>query len=196
MMDGFGATLKTKAGPLPVWAWAGLGTVLLAIVLMRKKAKSTDTSKAAADQSNANLGSAAELANMFTVAGLMPYQGGDVYINTTETNNEGPSKPHPTPLPQPIPGGGDHPGKPPTGGGHKPPTGPSGPPKPRSTYVVKHGDTLSGIAKKYGTSWQALFKYNTTSGVRPAETIATLKKRGPNLLYANEKILIPPKGYK
>lgn len=192
-MNDFFATLKSKAGPLPVWVWALLGTLALSLFLIRKKSKGADTSKSAADQTNSNLGSAAELANMFEVAGLMPYQGGDVYINTTETNNPPPSKTKPTPLPWPIPPG-HKPPKPPTGGG-KPPTT-SGPPKPRATYVVKKGDTLSGIAKKYGTTATALFKYNTTKGVRPAETIATLKKRGPNLIYSNEKILIPPKGYK
>lgn len=188
-MGDFMATLKTKAGPLPIWAWAGLGTILLALVLMRKKSKSGDTSKAAADQTNADLGSAAQLANMFTVAGLMPYQGGDVYINTTETNNP----PKPGTLPWQPPGHGHKPPHP--GGGGKPPTGGGTVGKPRATYVVKHGDTLTKIAKQFGTTPAKLFKYNTTKGVRPAETIATLKKRGPNLIYANEKILIPPKGY-
>jgi len=189
-MNDIGSTLKSKLGPLPVWAWTLLGTIALALFLIRQKGK-TDTSKAAADQTNSDLGSAANLANMFEVAGLMPYQGGDVYINTTTTQNPppSPSKPTPTTLP----------GKLPTGPGSvtwPPKPGAKGAPAPRTTYVVKHGDTLSGIAKKYGTTWQALYKYNTTPGVRPASTEATLKKRGPNLLYANEKILIPPKGYK
>jgi LysM repeat protein len=188
-MGDFLGTLKQKAGPFPIWVWAGLGTVLLALVLMRKKAKAGNTAKAASDQTNSDLGTASQLANMFTVAGLMPYQGGDVYINTTETNN--PSGPKLPPWQPP----GHH--KPPTGGGGKPPgKPPTGTPKPRATYVVKRGDTLSKIAKNYGTTWPMLFKYNTTPGVRSPETIANLKKRGPNLLYANEKILIPPKGYK
>lgn len=189
-MDIWG-TLKSKVGPLPVWAWTLLGTIALALVLIRQKSKSSGNDEAAADQTNSDLGSAAELANMFTVAGLMPYQGGDVYINTTTTSNPPPtpSKPTPIPLPQPVPAGNVP--KP----AHNPSTGSNKPPAPRATYVVKKGDTLSGIAKKYGTTATKLFKYNTTAGVRPANTIATLKKRGPNLLYSNEKILIPPKGY-
>jgi LysM repeat protein len=191
-MGGIGETLKSKAGPLPVWAWTLLGSIALALYLMRKKSQS-GTDKAAADQTNSDLGSAAELANMFEVAGLMPYQGGDVYINTTTSQNppSSPSKPSGGGHDKggstgSLPGTANPPGKPPV----------KGAPKPRATYTVKHGDTLSGIAKKYGTTWQALFKYNTTPGVRPADTERELKKRGPNLLYANEKILIPPKGYK
>jgi len=193
-VNDFMATLKSKAGPLPVWAWALLGTIALALFLIRKKSKGADTSGAAADQTNSDLGSAAELANMFEVAGLMPYQGGDVYINTTTTENPPPSKTKPTPLPWPIPPGHKPPKPTPTP--TPTPGNGSGAPKPRATYVVKKGDTLTSIAKKYGTTATALFKYNTTKGVRPAETIATLKKRGPNLIYSNEKILIPPKGYK
>lgn len=189
-MNGFADTLKSKLGPLPVWAWTLLGSIALALFLIRQKSKSAST-KAAADQTNSNLGSAAELANMFEVAGLMPYQGGDVYINTTTTENPPPSSSTPTPTPG---GGGHHHG---WGGGHPIPGHPiPGAPKPRATYTVKHNDTLTSIARKYGTTADALFKYNTTPGVRPAATEATLKKRGKNLLYANEKILIPPKGYK
>lgn len=189
-MDIWG-TLKSKVGPLPMWAWTLLGTIALSLFLIRQKSKNGND-KAAADQTNSDLGSAAQLANAFTVAGLMPYQGGDVYINTTTTQNPPPSSTKPTPLPLPTPVIHPPGGKP----AHTPSTGTNKPPAPRATYVVKRNDTLGSIAKKYGTTWQALFKYNTTKGVRPDSTISTLKKRGPNLLYANEKILIPPKGYK
>lgn len=184
-------TLKSKAGPLPVWGWALFGTIALALVLIRRKNKQGQT-KAAADQTNTDIGSAAELANMFNIAGLMPYQGGDVYINTTETNNPPPSGSKPS--------GGGHPphhgepGPPYGTPGGNPPT--HGAPKPRATYVVKRGDTLGGIAAKYGLDANTLFKYNTTPGVRPADTEATLRKRGKNLIFSGEKILIPPRGYK
>lgn len=197
-MNDFFATLKSKAGPLPIWAWAGLGTVALALFLMRAKTKKSDSTSAAADQANSNLGSASELANMFEVAGLMPYQGGDVYVNTTQTNN--PPSGATTTLP-PVNSG------PPAGSGVATPpvthiAGPTptmkgpGTSKSQGSYTVKRNDTLSGIGKKYGFTAAQLFKYNTTKGVRPTSTIATLKQRGMNLLFAGEKILIPPKGYK
>jgi LysM repeat protein len=56
---------------------------------------------------------------------------------------------------------------------------------------VKKGDTLSAIAAKYHTTWQALWKWNTTKGNRPASTIATLLGRGPNDLVVGEEIDIP-----
>lgn len=192
-MNDFFGSLKQKLGPLPVWAWAGLGTILLAVYLMRKNAKANAQTQAAADQTNSNLGSAAELANMFEVAGLMPYQGGDVYVNTTVTSPNPPSGSAPSSKP-PSTGPGvtvkPPPNVHPVGSGH-----PSGNVKPRAVYTVKRGDNLTAIAKKYGTTADVLYKYNTTAGVRPASTIATLKKRGKNLLYANEKIYIPPVGW-
>lgn len=189
-MDIWG-TLKQKIGPLPTWAWALGGTIVLALVLINRKNKNAQ-SKAAADQTNSDLGSASELANLFNIAGLMPYQGGNVYVNTTETQNPPASASNPT-------GGGtipvhSEPGPPYGKPGGNPPT--KGAPKPRAVYTVKHNDTLGGIAAKYGLDANTLFKYNTTPGVRPASTENELKKRGKNLIYAGEKILIPPKGYK
>ena len=44
-------------------------------------------------------------------------------------------------------------------------------------YTVVKGDTLSGIASKYGTTYQKLAKYNNISN--------------PNIIYVNQKIRIP-----
>lgn len=44
-------------------------------------------------------------------------------------------------------------------------------------YVVKSGDTLSAIARKYNTTYQALAKYNNIAN--------------PNLIYTGQKIKIP-----
>lgn len=46
-------------------------------------------------------------------------------------------------------------------------------------YTVKKGDTLSGIASKYGTTYQKLAQYN---GIK-----------NPNLIYVGQKIKIPSK---
>lgn len=195
-MNDFFGTLKGKLGPLPVYVWAGLGTIALALYLMRKKSKNANQTNAAADQTNSDLGSAAELANMFEVAGLMPYQGGNVYVNTTvsgpppvgattPTGNGHGTTPPPTPTPSPV----SRPA--PTTG---PIIGPGA--KPQAIYRVKTGDTLTSIAKKYGVSEANLWAYNITPGVRPAATIATLKSRGQNKLFANEEIDIPQKSWR
>ena len=49
--------------------------------------------------------------------------------------------------------------------------------KPETVYTVKRGDTLSGIASKYGTTYQKLAEYNGIKNV--------------NLIYAGQKIKIP-----
>lgn len=48
---------------------------------------------------------------------------------------------------------------------------------PDHTYTVKKGDTLSGIASMYGTSWRNLSDYNALSN--------------PNKLYVGQEIRIP-----
>ena len=50
-------------------------------------------------------------------------------------------------------------------------------PTGETTYIVKSGDTLSGIATKYGTTYQALAEYNGISN--------------PNLIYPGQVIKIP-----
>lgn len=50
-------------------------------------------------------------------------------------------------------------------------------PAANTVYVVKKGDTLSGIAKKYGTTYQKLAQYNDIEN--------------PNLIIVGQKIKIP-----
>lgn len=97
------------------------------------------------------------------------------------------STPAPTPSPTPIT-------TTPTSGVSSHPI----PQPPKSTqnktlaiHTVVHGETLSGIAREYGRTEQQVWNYNITPGVRPAATIAILKARGQNLLYAGEQIYIP-----
>lgn len=52
-----------------------------------------------------------------------------------------------------------------------------GPSSGRTVYTVKSGDTLSGIAAKYGTTYQTLASYNGIAN--------------PNLIYPGQKITIP-----
>ncbi len=50
-------------------------------------------------------------------------------------------------------------------------------PQEETVYIVKLGDTLSGIAAKYGTTYQALAQYNGLSN--------------PNLIHVGQQIRIP-----
>lgn len=49
-----------------------------------------------------------------------------------------------------------------------------------SNYTIQRGDTLSGIAKKYGTTWQKLYAANK-------DAIGS----NPNLIYAGTNLTIP-----
>lgn len=54
------------------------------------------------------------------------------------------------------------------------------PAKPaQAVYIVKSGDTLSKIAKQYGTTWKALQRLNNL--------------KNPNLIYPAQKIVVPQK---
>ena len=48
------------------------------------------------------------------------------------------------------------------------------------TYIVVSGDTLGGIASRYGTTWQRLTSYNHIANA--------------NMIYINQKVCIPGKG--
>jgi LysM repeat protein len=58
---------------------------------------------------------------------------------------------------------------------------------------VVSGDSLSKIASEFHIpgGWQALWAYQLDPKNNPASQIATLKSRGPNLLFAGETIRIP-----
>lgn len=54
-------------------------------------------------------------------------------------------------------------------------------------HVVKSGETLSGIAKKFGLkSWQELYNHPSNSAFRA-------KRPNPNLIYPGDQVLIPGK---
>lgn len=175
-MNDIGATLKQKVGPLPIWAWTLLGSIALALFLIRKKSKSADTSQAAADQTNSNLGSAAELANMFEVAGLMPYQGGDVYVNTTQTA----PPPPPVTLPSPTK--------------NHPPVG-----KDIETsrfYKVTKDTDWNTLAKQlgvFGGNGQALYQYNLIPNKHTAATIKGFE-RTPKTISKGNLVAVPMSG--
>lgn len=57
------------------------------------------------------------------------------------------------------------------------PGGGSKPAPAKRTYTVVSGDTLSGIAARYGTSWQALAQKNGIAN--------------PNLIFPGQKLIIP-----
>jgi LysM repeat protein len=177
-----GDLIKQKWGPLPVWGW---GLAVLAIAWGYSKYKSNKSAQASATSDQASVtpptdsGESEATAPQFIIENNQPS-----YPIATPV---GPSTPVVTP-PTTTPA-------PPTTTTPPPTTKPTTPAKPVAKapikYVVKSGDNLSTIAAKYKTTAAKLFTYNTTPGVRPASTIATLKSRGPNLIYAGETILIP-----
>lgn len=188
-----GNFLTQKAGPLPVYAWAG-GGLGVALLIAKFRAAKQDQAAAKQQQPATTLASQPEgtapqfvIQNMYPWAPSQPVQG-PVTAPPVVT------PPGTTTTPPVI-------GKPPVQGPPvqgPAPTSPTTPPaagvsKPAAQwYTVVHGDTLSSIAKRYGTTADKIWQYNTTPGNRNAEAIATLRSRGPNLIYAGTKFLIPP----
>lgn len=173
---------KKKLGPLPAWGW---GAILLAAALLWSLGQSR-----AQEKDTADTGTEVQTVPSDQVPDFIS-QVYSTTINNLPAPTAGTSpKPPPTnTLPKPVDAPPVSPPKQTTPAAPAKPK-PAAPKKPIS-YKVKSGDTLSSIAKKYGTTWQKLWAYNTKAGVRPADTIKTLKARGPNLLYSGETILIP-----
>lgn len=169
--------LTRKVGPLPVWAWGGLGLgAALAVASWRRSKGGAGNEGAAAPGVDDG------------VLDALPETLQPIYVDADQ---------YTITLPEVPPGGGRPPTSPAPETPPAPPTAPAKtPPKPRAEYRAKKGDTLEAIAKKYGLTWQALFRYNTTPGVRPADTIQIIKNRGPKDIHVDSLWLIPPKSWK
>lgn len=176
--------LTSKWGPMPVWAWAGIG--LVAAWLYAKWRSGQQSKTQAAQQADTADAEPTDVAPQFIIENNMPGIGAPTTPQAPITTPAGPvpvtvppgKSPSPpgVPVKKPPPPRQVHPGK------NK---------KPPLAYKVKSGDKLSTIAERHHTTWQALWTYNTTPGNRPADTIKTLKDRGPDLIFPGETILIP-----
>jgi hypothetical protein len=78
----------------------------------------------------------------------------------------------------------------------KPPTPKPPAPKPSSTKVPAHydvvaksGDSVSRIAARYHKDWRTVWNFNLK--YRSPATVAVLKARGPNLIFAGTHIWVP-----
>lgn len=60
---------------------------------------------------------------------------------------------------------------------------------PHWTEVAKRGDSISKIAARHGKGWQETWNFNLK--YRSKATVAILKARGPNLIYAGTTIWVP-----
>ena len=104
-----------------------------------------------------------------THLGSPPYP---VYV-APPTNVPGPVTPPTQPPPNDPP-----PSKPPT---NKVP--------PHHEVIAKRGDSISKIAARYGKDWRTVWNFNLK--YRSAATVAIMKARGPNLIFAGTRIWVP-----
>ena len=112
------------------------------------------------------------------------------------------SPPYPVNVPPPtnVPGPITPTPKPPVTPTPKPPPVKPIPPKPGGSkpipkipphYVVKakRGDSISKIAARYKKDWRTVWNFNLK--YRNAATVAVMKARGPNLIFAGTTIWVP-----
>lgn len=185
--DGEKNLLTTKWGPMPVWAWGGIALVLAWAYAKYRSSKSTTAATDTTADSTGTGDDSSETdatAPQFIIENNMPGGGApSAPVTTPPVTTPVVTPPTTTPAP------------PTTTSPPKTTAPPKTTPKPKAKapiqYKVKAGDNLTTIAAKYHTTVAALWKYNTTAGNRPAATIATLKSRGENTLFAGETILIP-----
>jgi type II secretory pathway pseudopilin PulG len=103
-----------------------------------------------------------------------------------------PSNPSPAPAPIPVPVQAPPP-PPPAPTPAPPPPQPQAQPPGTQWYTAHSGDTYSGIASRYGRSWQELwnFQFSDAAG-RPQSTQDTLRRRGPDhALFNGSSVAIP-----
>lgn len=195
--------LTRKAGVLPVWGWGAIG-LGAAYAYSRYKANQAAAQGNGTTSTTDASGESTAAVPQFIIENQEPNSPSSISVPVTVNT------PAPVPVTTPPGTAPTPPTNQPPAQGAAPPRGPAGPApaqrppvttpaKPAApaapryaVYKVQHGDTLSGIAAKYHTTWQALWSFNTgSSSPRTASAKATLLKRGPNLLYAGEEIYIP-----
>lgn len=190
--------IQQKVGPLPLWAWGGIGVGILLLVNYR-------TSKTATDSGSGS-------ATGDTGTGTVPDSQIPQFINQTYTTVQPPAvsppnvtvpvtvnnpppvvnpppppvvtppapKPKPPPAPKPAP-------KPaPAQNSHAAAKAPT---KPVVHYTVQSGDSLSKIAAKYHTTWQAIWAKN--GGGTGDRTKPMGLNKDPNVIYKGQVLVIP-----
>lgn len=60
---------------------------------------------------------------------------------------------------------------------------------PHVVVIAKRGDSISKIASRYGKSWRTVWNFNLK--YRSPATVAIMKARGPNLIFAGTRIWVP-----
>jgi LysM repeat protein len=186
-----------KLGPLPAYVWAVLVLGIVLVVMYIKKKKTASAASGASDTGSADGTDASDIPQFVnqTYTTVTPPT-----VNASATSSSTSTASNPTPSPPctsptcPAPVGTPTPvSAPPNPPKAKAPTKSTAKPKPIAV-VVKPGDTLTSIAKKYGISWETLYDYNIgSSSPHTPSAIAYIKSHGPNLIYAGETFYIPPK---
>lgn len=92
--------------------------------------------------------------------------------------------PPPTNVPGPV-----TPTDPPTDPGPTTPKPPTNKVPPHHVVKAVRGDSISKIAAKYGKDWKTVWNFNLK--YRSAATVAVMKARGPNLIFAGTTIWVP-----
>lgn len=198
-----GGGLTHKLGPLPMWGWAlVLGGAVGIVAFLRRRNSSgsgsdtTDTSaQTGTDQVpttivpyNQGLSEAQWQQLMAAIRGLygQPSDGGD---DTPPPDTQ-------TDLPAPkTPGSSITYTPPSTSTATSPPKASTGTGTVHPLFITVpsgSGWSWSSIAAQYGHSWQDLWNYNLSPGVRPAETQAKLRSEGAShSLFGGTKVAIP-----
>lgn len=199
-MDDSGAPFSgaTKIGPLPAWAWAILAGGGIGLIWFLRQRKSP---AAPADTGGAATPPRGDQVDIVPVDQGMAQNQFDQLMKELRSDRDmdktmfdqvlaaikglqgAPSTPKPTPTPTPTPSPVPTP----------PPPKPAPPQDPGTNwYSVKSGDSFSSIAKRYGHGWQELWAYQLQPGIRPPETQAILKQRGPDhALFSGSSVAIP-----
>lgn len=193
-----GSFLTQKAGPLPVYAWAGAGLGVALLISRFRTAKAgaagqQDQATAYSSYANQPEGTIPQ----FIIQNQLPYvpSAPVATVPTAPPVVVGPGRSvtppitH-TPPPEIISAAGAAASAAQAAAGAAA-TRAATPARQPQWYTIQHNDNYSSIASRFGTTADAIFKYNTTPGNRSAESIAKFRNQGPNLIYAGQTLLIP-----
>lgn len=175
---------------LPMWGWATVAGGVVAVLwfLRRRNSSASDSD---ANQPSVTVPAPTDIIpvsqglaeNQFKqlLDAIKALQGEESTPPPPDDNGP-PTSTLPAPIHQPVP-------TPPRTPTPKPPA--KDPTAHFSYKVTGDGESYSSIAKRYGHTGSELYAFQLLKGVRPASTQATIRSRGPNLLYHGSTVMIP-----
>lgn len=170
--------LTRRVGPFPVWLWFLVAVLAgAAFIVWRRNRSSNNQANSTTTDSSALTQASAEMYPTSTDIFVNVPQPAQQPYNTGINPNGQPAPPPGSQPPIVVPGD---------------PSNPQAPPRTSSiTYAVRSGDTLYGIARRFGVAENNLYSVNSSTIEAVAKQHGYSSSDNGHWIFPGESLLIP-----